>query len=89
MSTWKTLLVNDQIPDTRTRPPQPRRRARRKVNDDPDATPKNAKLTWSKVRKIRVLFFDEGWTVKQLVAEFEVSDTCMKNIVNYQSWVPK
>lgn len=82
-------MANAEIPGTRTRPPQPRRRARRTVMDDPNAAPKNAKLSWSKVRKIRKLYFDENWTVKQLVAEFEVSNTCMKNIVNYQSWVPK
>lgn len=52
-------------------------------------TPTNAKLTWDKVNRLRKLYFDEGWTVRQLVLEFQVSNTCIKNIINYQSWIKK
>jgi hypothetical protein len=46
-------------------------------------------MSWSKVRRIRKLYFDEKWSVRQLCCEFELSDTAMKNIVSYQSWVPR
>lgn len=89
MNNWTSLLLNAEITCVKAhRPPQTRRR-RRGLAGKGETQPKNAKLTWGKVTKIRKLYFDDGWTVRQLTGEFGVSNTCMKNIINYQSWVPK
>jgi len=87
---WTALLQNAAITDPRRASAQTRpRRPPRGTNKYIKGAPKNAKMSWSKVRRIRKLYFDEKWSVRQLCCEFELSDTAMKNIVSYQSWVPR